>query len=283
MADPTLYLFDGHNLFHAGNFADLRELRDELASFVALKGARGVLVFDGSGANESYGPLEVRYAKHADTLLERLAADHRATEVVCLVSSDVAVRGTSGQEVQKRSSATFLGDLQQVVHSEERPKQLGDLLEPETRAMLDKMRRAGHEFTTVERDDVAVLYIGEQGPPGEVAPRLWQKLEDVVTEREGRRFYGAFYPPSSEYRACVEIGDFAEDEQLGLESAVLPGGTFLRARLRGEPPELYQRIGPTFDALSRAAEPDLDRPSLEYYRRHDEIDCLLPIQANTRS
>jgi hypothetical protein len=48
MADPTLYLFDGHNLLHASGFADPRELRDVLASFVAMQGARGVLVFDGA-------------------------------------------------------------------------------------------------------------------------------------------------------------------------------------------------------------------------------------------
>src|SRR3954453_18724217 len=117
MPEPTLYLFDGHNLFHAGGYEDLRQLRDELASFVALKGARGYLVFDGAGTDESYGPLEVRYAKNADTLLERLAAENRATDVVCLVSSDLAVRGTSGQEVQKRSSKTFLGELEAVAHS----------------------------------------------------------------------------------------------------------------------------------------------------------------------
>jgi predicted RNA-binding protein with PIN domain len=143
VADPTLYLFDGHNLFHAGDYEDLRQLRDELASFVALKGARGVLVFDGAGADESYGPLEVRYAKSADTLLERLAAEHRQREVVCLVSSDVAVRGTSGQEVQKRSSATFLGDLEAVAHSEERPHHLRDTLDPETREKLERLRRGG--------------------------------------------------------------------------------------------------------------------------------------------
>src|SRR5438093_12848880 len=99
-------------LLHAGINVSLLQLRYGLASFVALKGARGVLVFDGSGADESYGPLEVRYAANADTLLERLAAENRSTEVVCLVSSDVAVRGTSGQEVQERSSATFLGDME---------------------------------------------------------------------------------------------------------------------------------------------------------------------------
>jgi predicted RNA-binding protein with PIN domain len=141
VAEATLYLFDGHNLFHAGPYDDLRQLRDELASFVALKGARGVLVFDGTGADESYGPLEVRYAKSADTLLERLAAENRATEVVCLVSSDVAVRGTSGQEVQKRSSATFLGDLEAVVHSEDRPHHLRDKLDPAIREALERMRR----------------------------------------------------------------------------------------------------------------------------------------------
>jgi predicted RNA-binding protein with PIN domain len=143
MPEPTLYLFDGHNLFHAGNYEDLRQLRDELASFVAVKGARGVLVFDGSGADESYGPLEVRYAENADTLLERLAAENRGTEVVCLVSSDVAVRGTSGQEVQKRSSATFLGDMEAVAHREDRPHHLRDTLDAETRAKLERMRRGG--------------------------------------------------------------------------------------------------------------------------------------------
>jgi predicted RNA-binding protein with PIN domain len=141
--EPTLYLFDGHNLFHAGDYEDLRQLRDELASFVALKGARGVVVFDGAGADESYGPLEVRYAANADTLLERLAAENRGREVVCLVSSDVAVRGTSGQEVQKRSSATFLGDMEAVTHNEERPHHLRDTLDPEIRAKLERLRRGG--------------------------------------------------------------------------------------------------------------------------------------------
>jgi len=53
IADPTLYLFDGHNLLHAGGFADQREFRDVLASWVATRGARGVLVFDGDGTDET--------------------------------------------------------------------------------------------------------------------------------------------------------------------------------------------------------------------------------------
>ena len=141
MAEPTLYLFDGYNLLHAGSFDDPRELVDRLASFVALHGARGVVVFDGVGEDKAYGPLEVRYAQHADALLERLAAEHRASETVCLVSSDSAVRGTSGQEVQKRSSRTFLGDLDEPGHVEAKRSQLRDRVDEETRKRLEKLRR----------------------------------------------------------------------------------------------------------------------------------------------
>jgi predicted RNA-binding protein with PIN domain len=141
MAEPTLYLFDGYNLLHAGSFSDPRELVDRLASFVALHGARGVVVFDGVGEELAYGPLEVRYAEHADALLERLAAENRGAETVCLVSSDTAVRGTSGQEVQKRSSRTFLADLDQPAHEETRPSRLADRVDEETRKRLENLRR----------------------------------------------------------------------------------------------------------------------------------------------
>jgi len=141
MAEPTLYLFDGHNLLHAGTFADQRELTDALASFVALKGARGVLVWDGAGTDAEVGPLSVRYAPHADALLERLAAEHRGTEQVYLVSSDFAVRGTSGQEVQKRTSRSFLDDLGQPRHEERQGSRLADVLDDATRARLERLRR----------------------------------------------------------------------------------------------------------------------------------------------
>ena len=141
MAEATFYLFDGFNLLHAGGFEDARELTNKLASFVAERGARGVLVFDGSGEDMSYGPLEVRFAENADSVLERLAAEHRGRERVCLVSSDSAVRGTSGQEVMKLSSATFARDFQLEGHTEQSPMRVEDKLDPETRAQLERLRR----------------------------------------------------------------------------------------------------------------------------------------------
>jgi predicted RNA-binding protein with PIN domain len=139
--DPTLYLFDGYNLLHAGDYDDVRQLVDRLASFVAQHGARGIVVFDGHGDDLVRGPLQVRYAPHADTLLERLAAEHRDQEQVCLVSSDLAVRGTSGVEVRKQSSKTFLRDLGSTEHQEPAPLRLSERVDEETRAKLEQLRR----------------------------------------------------------------------------------------------------------------------------------------------
>jgi predicted RNA-binding protein with PIN domain len=143
MADPTLYLFDGWNLLHAGGFRDPRELIDRLASFVGTSGARGILVFDGVGPDERIGPLEIRFAEHADTLLERLAAEHRRREEVCIVSSDSVIRGVSGQEVRTVSSQRFLADADAATHAGDRPLRLGDRLDKETREKLERLRRGG--------------------------------------------------------------------------------------------------------------------------------------------
>jgi predicted RNA-binding protein with PIN domain len=141
-----LYLFDGYNLLHAGPFADARELVDLLASYVAVRGARGVVVFDGVGEDVTRGPLEVRYAPHADTLLERLAAEHRDIDRVVLVTSDSTVGWASGIEVAKLSSQTFLrdferGDVKSTEHRDERPEGLAGKLDQATRDLLEKLRR----------------------------------------------------------------------------------------------------------------------------------------------
>jgi hypothetical protein len=130
------------------------------------------------------------------------------------------------------------------------------------------------EFAEIDRDEIPVQFV--RVPDGlEHIHGAWNELESLV-DLHGRHFYGAFDPVANDYRACVEIR--GGDELLpGLESGTLPGGRYLRARLRGEPPDIYERIGPTFEELTQHTKPDLTRSSLEHYRRHDEIDLLLPI------
>ncbi|HEU5404487.1 MAG TPA: GyrI-like domain-containing protein [Gaiellaceae bacterium] len=129
-------------------------------------------------------------------------------------------------------------------------------------------------FSEVEREEIAVQFVRVSDGLDEIG-RAWSELESVVALR-GRHFYGAYDPVADDYRACVEVRE-GDELVSGLESGTLPGGRFLRARLRGEPPAVYEQIGPTFDELARQAKPDESRASLEHYRRHDEIDLLLPI------
>ena len=141
MAAPTYYLFDGHNLLHAGGFGEPRELADMLASWLALKGVRGTVVFDGKGDEQQIGPLQVLWAPHADPVLERLAAERRGREQVCLVSSDTAVKGTAGRQVAQLSSRTFLRDAEPAELPPQVPGRVADLLDPDVRARLERLRR----------------------------------------------------------------------------------------------------------------------------------------------
>lgn len=131
------------------------------------------------------------------------------------------------------------------------------------------------EFAQVEREAIAVQFVRVPDGLDEIT-RAWNELEAVVALR-GRHFYGAYDPIADDYRACVEVRE-SDVVVPGLESGALPGGRYLRARLRGKPPGVYEHIKPTFDELTAQVKPDETRPSLEWYRRHDEIDLLLPIR-----
>jgi predicted RNA-binding protein with PIN domain len=141
----VLYLFDGSNLLHAGAFRDRDELIDRLASFIALEGARGVVVFDGVGEERTLGSLEVRFARHADDVLERFAAERRGLEPVFVVSSDRAVRTTAGQATRRVSASAFLRDLAQQPSEPGAPRStVEEALDEETRERLERWRRRRH-------------------------------------------------------------------------------------------------------------------------------------------
>jgi hypothetical protein len=132
------------------------------------------------------------------------------------------------------------------------------------------------ETVVVEREEVAVMYrVADDGP--EAIRRAWVELEALVGLR-GRKFFGTFQPSTGEYRVCVQLRDGDEPDALGLKAGTLPAGRYLRLRLEGQPPAVYERIAPSFEALTKQADPDPGRPSIEFYRRHDVIDLLLPVR-----
>jgi hypothetical protein len=129
--------------------------------------------------------------------------------------------------------------------------------------------------TLVDRSEIEVMFLRTEDEPTAMQ-RGWERLEAAAGLR-GRKFFGAFYPATGEYRACVEVRKGDDPDALGLETGRLPAGRYLRTRLHGEPPQVYERIAPTFAALVKMTRPDETRPSIEFYRRRDEIDLLLPV------
>lgn len=129
--------------------------------------------------------------------------------------------------------------------------------------------------TPVERPEIEVMFLRTEDDPAAIG-RGFERLEATIGLR-GRRFFGAFYPATGEYRACVQVREGDDPDALGLETGRLPAGRYLRTRLHGDPPQVYERIAPTFEALVKMTPPDETRPSIEFYRRHDEIDLLLPV------
>jgi len=110
---------------------------------------------------------------------------------------------------------------------------------------------------------------------------LWPRFEGLVGVR-GRRMYAMVDTEAGTYAACTPVRDGDDPARLGLDIAELPGGWYLRARIAGDPPGLYDRIGPAMQALTALAAPaDPDRPLVEYYRRHDEIELWVPVPAQS--
>jgi GyrI-like small molecule binding protein len=110
----------------------------------------------------------------------------------------------------------------------------------------------------------------------EAISRGMAEVEELVGLR-GRKYYGAFALDGDEYRVCVQLQQGDDPDSLGLEVGTLPGGRYARVRLVGEPPDVYDIIGSTFEALAERADRDPSRPGIEFYRRRNVIDLLLPV------
>jgi hypothetical protein len=132
-------------------------------------------------------------------------------------------------------------------------------------------------FQRVTINDIPVMFISEHGVPPVSAPRAFDRLERALPSLRGRKFYGVFDPSTGEYRACVALLDGDQPEAVGCSRGVIAGGVYLRARLRGELHETTPRISGTFEAMAAAAAPDPVRRAVEFYRRSDELDLLLPV------
>jgi hypothetical protein len=132
----------------------------------------------------------------------------------------------------------------------------------------------GSHQNVIERAETPVMFKRVADGVGAIT-RGMREVEEAVGLR-GRKYYGAF-DDSGEYRVCVQLRDDDDPQAIGLEVGRLPGGRYALQRLTGEPPEVYDLIGPTFQRLSERPDRDPSRPGIEVYRRRNIIDLLLPV------
>lgn len=109
----------------------------------------------------------------------------------------------------------------------------------------------------------------------------WPEFEGSFDSLRGRRMMGLFYDSIGLYRMSSVRLDRDDDNALNLDETVIPGGSYLRLRLRGQAPDIYGQIASAFDALFSFADHDPSRPHIEYYRREGEVDCLVPIKSTS--
>jgi hypothetical protein len=126
----------------------------------------------------------------------------------------------------------------------------------------------------VEREPVPVMFKRVADEVEAIGQGI-AEVEAAIGPLRGRKCYGAF--AADEYLVCVQIREGDDPAAMGLEVGSLPGGRYARVRLTGEPPQLYELIATTFQTLAERPDRDPSRPGIEFYRRHDVIDLLLPI------
>jgi len=125
------------------------------------------------------------------------------------------------------------------------------------------------------REPVEVMLVRVADEISEIR-RAWAAFETAVGLR-GRKFYGAFDPVAGTYSVCAVLRPGDDPAAFGAERGTLPGGRYACVRLHGEPPAVYEQIGPTAERLAQRPDADSSRPTLEYYRRHDVIAVLVPV------
>jgi hypothetical protein len=135
-----------------------------------------------------------------------------------------------------------------------------------------------HQPDRIERPDITVM----QQTTIDDLPHIqatWPPFERLVGLR-GRKMYAYVDERRGTYTVCTPVRDDDDPDALSLQVGTLPGGWYLRGRIVGEPPALYGAIGAGMQELKAAAQSSVeDRPLVEFYRRHTEIELWVPIAA----
>jgi len=129
---------------------------------------------------------------------------------------------------------------------------------------------------TVEK--MNFLYIEVPNDP-ESQQKAWPEFEARFPSLTGRKMYGLDYDGNGVYRVCSLVLYSDNGETFGLEQFEFEGGTYLRLRLKFDPPELYEKISPAYRFLFDQYEEVINwpLPMIEQYKAKNILDIMIPI------
>ena len=109
--------------------------------------------------------------------------------------------------------------------------------------------------------------------------KAWPTFEARFPSLTGRKMYGLDYGESKLYRVCTLVLESDHGELFGFDQFEFEGGTYIRLRLKFDPPELYEKIGPAYQLLIGHYEEDINWsfPFIEHYKANYILDIMIPI------
>jgi hypothetical protein len=133
--------------------------------------------------------------------------------------------------------------------------------------------------TVVEEAEFEVTRVEAEGGSSGAAA-AFTRLEARMPTLRGAKMYGVFWGDPERYFACLRLDAKGADD-LGFERAVVPGGPYGRRMVRdwsvriAELPGIFD--GLLEDLVAAGFLIDTTRPSIEYYRRRDELIVMAPV------
>lgn len=109
--------------------------------------------------------------------------------------------------------------------------------------------------------------------------KAWPEFEARFPSLIGRKMFGLDYGDKKVYRVCSLVLDCDEGENYGLSRFEFEGGEYMKLRLKFDPPELYDKIGPAYELLFGKFKESINwsLPFIEQYKAHNILDIMVPV------
>jgi hypothetical protein len=124
-----------------------------------------------------------------------------------------------------------------------------------------------------------LLYLEVANDP-QSQQKAWPDFEARFPSLTGRKMYGLDYEAKRVYRVCSLELESDEGKDFGLNRFEFEGGKYMRLRLKFEPPEIYEKIGPAYGLLISKFEELIEwsLPFIEHYKAHNILDVMIPVK-----